>query len=148
MSPETTPVPSCRGSRRPGGFTLIEVLLVTVILGLLATIVSPYFQRARERAYVAQLQSDVRQLMDGVDTYVTLHDGQWPGSLEELQEGSTWVRTREVEYCTFTPVAGSSHRDPYIIAIAGHPATTKKVFIAYPLWGSQIIEFDDGQRGC
>ena len=132
----------------PRGFTLVELLLVTVVLGILASIVSPYFMRAREQAYTAQIQADVRHLVEGVETYVAMHDGAFPTSLEELEGGSTYVHTNEVQYCLFVAVPRSPGREPYVLALAGHPATTMKVFILYPIWGGRMIEFDSRQRGC
>jgi len=141
--------PDRRGDSHRKGFTLIELLLVTVILGILAVIVSPYFTRARERAYTVQMKADLRHLMDGVETYVALNNGTFPSSLDELEAGSTYTRTREVQYCLFTAVPDPPPgRDPYVIALAGHAATTTKVFIVYPIWGSRMIDFDSGGRGC
>ena len=134
--------------RGKDGFSLIELLLVTVVLGVLATIVAPYFGTARERAVASQMKADIRHLKEGVETFIIMNGGRFPGSLEELEEGSTYNKTAEVEYCTFLPVPPSSWREGYVIAMAAHPATTIKMFIVYPLWGSQILEFDSGRRGC
>ena len=135
-------------NRGRGGFSLSELLLVTVGLGLLATIVAPYFGSARERALASQMKADIRHLKEGVETFTVLNGGRFPGSLEELEEGSTYNQTAEVEYCTFLAVPPSSLREGYVIAMAAHPATTLKMFIVYPLWGNQILEFDSGRRGC
>lgn len=134
--------------RNRGGFTLIELLLVTVILGLLASIVSPYFNAARERAVATQMKADMRNLMEGVETFILLNNGQSPTSLEELVDGSTYNQSPDVEYCMFVAVPRSAFREGYVIAMTGHQATTTKMFIVYPLWGSQILEFDNGSRGC
>jgi len=138
------------GTDRPGarGFTLIELLLVTVVLGILAMIVAPYFGRARERAYLAQMQADARHLMEGVETYLSLNDGSFPTSIADLEANSAFTHTTDVQYCLFTSVPRTGVRDPYVLAMAGHAGTTTKVFIAYPLWGSRIIDFDSGRRGC
>ncbi|MGW8265166.1 MAG: type II secretion system protein [Longimicrobiales bacterium] len=135
---------------RPGarGFTLIELLLVTVVVGILAMIVAPYFGRARERAYLAQMQAEARHLMEGVETYLSLNNGAFPTSIADLEANSSFTHTTDVQYCVFTSVPRTAVRDPYIIAMAGHAGTTTKVFIAYPLWGSRIIDFDSGRRGC
>lgn len=130
------------------GFTLIELMLVTVIVGVLASIVAPYFVQARERAYLAQMQADVRHLIEGVETFVSLNNGSFPTSIADLEALSTYTPTRDVEYCLFTAVPRAPGRDPYIIALAGHAATTTKVFIVYPTWGSRISDFDSGRRGC
>ena len=140
--------PGKREDPRPRGFTLVELLLVTVVLGILASIVSPYFMRARDRAYATQIQADVRHLVEGVENYVTMHEGAFPTSLEELEGGSTYVHTSEVQYCLFVAVPRTPGREPYLLAQAGHPATTTKVFILYPTWGGRMIDFDSGNRGC
>jgi prepilin-type N-terminal cleavage/methylation domain-containing protein len=43
------------------GFTLMELLIVVVIIGILAAIAIPKFGQSRERAYVAAMQSDIGQ---------------------------------------------------------------------------------------
>ncbi len=121
---------------------------MTVILGLLASITAPYFGAARERAIATQMRADIRNLMEGVETYQLLNGGRFPSNLEELKEGSTYTQTSEVEYCWFIAVPPSSFREGYVIAMAGHQGTSKKLFVVYPLWGSQISEFDTGSPGC
>ncbi len=50
-----------RGARL--GFTLVEIIVVVVIIGLLATIVIPKFSSSRERALVTAMKSDLRNLL-------------------------------------------------------------------------------------
>lgn len=133
---------------RRGGFTLIELLLVTVILGLLAGIVAPYFSAARERAIAAQMRAELRNLKDGIETYIIMNDGLFPASLEALEDGSTYNPTTEIEYCVFQAVPPSAARDGYVIALVAHPGTTQKMFVVYPLWGDRVLDYDSGARGC
>lgn len=131
-----------------GGFTLVELLLVTVILGLLASIVAPYFNAARERAIASQMRAELRNLKEGIETYVIMNDGLFPPSLEALENGSTYNPSTEIEYCVFEAVPPTAERGGYVIALAAHPETTLRMFVLYPLWGQEILEYDSGTRGC
>lgn len=51
------------------GFTLIELLTVILIIGILAVIALPKFVRTREKAYVAVMESDLRNLATAQETY-------------------------------------------------------------------------------
>lgn len=121
---------------------------MTVVLGIVANIVAPYFQRAREEALLAQVQEEVRQMLEGVESYASLNEGAWPTSIEEVEAGGSYVPGEGVEYCIFASVPRAPGRDPYVIALAAHRGTSWKVFVAYPIWGDRMIEYDSGGRGC
>lgn len=58
---------------RRSGFTLIELLIVVVIIGILASIAIPKFSAIRERAYMAALRADLRNLANVQDVYYNEH---------------------------------------------------------------------------
>jgi len=53
------------------GFTLIELLIVVVILGILVAIVVPKFANGKERAMVAAMRTDLRNLVSAEEAFFT-----------------------------------------------------------------------------
>lgn len=51
------------------GFTLIELMVVVVIVGLLAVIAGPQFANARQRTYVAVMKADLRNFVSAEESY-------------------------------------------------------------------------------
>ena len=54
---------------KPRGFTLIELLIVVVIIGLLAAIAIPKLANTKQKAYVAQMKSDLKNLATAEEGY-------------------------------------------------------------------------------
>jgi len=51
------------------GFTLIELLIVVVIIGILAAIAVPKFVSTKQKAYLASMKSDLRNLVTIEEAY-------------------------------------------------------------------------------
>ena len=52
------------------GFTLIELLIVVVIVGILASIAIPKFANTKEKAYLASMKADLRNLATAQEAFL------------------------------------------------------------------------------
>jgi general secretion pathway protein G len=62
------------------GFTLVEILIVVVILGILAAIVIPQFTEASTEAKNSSLVSDLQTARSQIELYKIQHTDDLPGS--------------------------------------------------------------------
>lgn len=79
--------------RNTGGFTLIELILVTVIIGILAAmVVTTYGGRVHE-TQVRAAKGDIASYSNAIDLYALDHNDTYPKSLNDLVTGDrTYVR--------------------------------------------------------
>ena len=59
-------------------FTLVEILIVVIILGILAAIVIPQFTKASDEAREAALASDLQTLRNQLELYKVQHLERYP----------------------------------------------------------------------
>ena len=91
------------------GFTLIELLIVVVIIGILAAIAIPKFAATKEKAYLASMKSDLKNLATAQEAYFADNFVYLPaavasnvGGVATSFPGGCTVGTD----CLFTPSAG------------------------------------------
>jgi len=63
------------------GFTLVEILIVVVILGILAAIVIPQFTGASTEAKESSLVSDLQTIRSQIELYKIQHNDILPGEI-------------------------------------------------------------------
>ena len=94
------------------GFTLVEILIVVVILGILAAIVIPQFTSASEEAKSSNLVTQLQTIRSQLELYQVQHNGDYP-LLATLQNGDPddWTGLT-----TQTDVLGAAGTDfgPYL----------------------------------
>ena len=70
------------------GFTLVEILIVVVILGILAAIVIPQFTEASTEAKTSSLVTDLQSMRSQILLYKIQHNDNLPGVLNGTHTGA------------------------------------------------------------
>lgn len=74
--------------RGNAGFTLVELILVTVIIGILAGMVVLNFAGRTEEARIRAAKGDIATYTTAIDLYALDHNDKFPNTLQDLMSGS------------------------------------------------------------
>lgn len=70
-------------SRSESGYTVIELLIVAVIIGILATLAISAFSNQRQRATLTQVKAEMKNIATALETYQAEH-AVYPPNLNSL----------------------------------------------------------------
>ena len=98
------------------GFTLVEILIVVIILGILAAIVIPQFTEASNDARDSALQSDLQTLRSQLELFKVQHLEKYPWDITAAitsDELKTILTSRTNQAGTVMPTGGATADYPY-----------------------------------
>ena len=119
--------------KSPGGFTLIEILIVVLILGIVSSIVIPQFSNATHESREATLRDCLRYLRTEITIFKAQHHDVSPGYPNGDPSGSadasTFLQQMTMcsdEYCNLsaTPTATFKY-GPYLSGMPNNPLSTQ-----------------------
>lgn len=100
------------------GFTLVEILVVVVILGILAAIVVPQFTSASNESRENALKMDLHRIRQQLQIYHQQHNSTWP-TLINFEDQMTLASNSEG---VTQPVGTDGYRfGPYIRDVPKNP---------------------------
>jgi type II secretion system protein G len=158
-------------ARRRSGFTLIEILVVVVIIGLLAAISANNFSAAQDKARISALRSNLKNISVALEQYSADQNGSYPATGNEvvgapnglLQNGylgsnkwprapwGAYIQTNHVDptapminaaaLAAGTPLPAVNIGKPPAVSLIGKLAPSATTF-APDVYGTVIYEFD------
>lgn len=127
------------------GFTLIEILIVVIILGILAAIVIPQFTNASEEARRSSLASQLQTLRSQVELYKLQHLDDWPTN-DGTQDAAKWTWGSLTGLTTVTVNGESKTYGPYLQNLPLNPLTNSTSVVAdNPTDTAGYVLTDDGR---
>jgi len=125
-------------------FTLVEILIVVVILGILAAIVIPQFTSASEEAQISSAESQLQTVRNQIELYRVRNNGQAPALddlfvEEETEPSGGWSGIVNPDYLRVAPV---NPRTGTPTIVAGTAAPTAAVVAGNDGW---VYDEDTGR---
>jgi general secretion pathway protein G len=137
--------------RAKSGFTLVEILIVVVILGILAAIVIPQFTEASTEAKTSSLVTDLQSVRSQILLYKIQHNDNLPGVANGTHLGTADFVASMTGYTTIFGVATTqtdpNGYGPYLMKIPTNQFVDSDVVTCNPVGGVTPGTSTDGSQG-
>jgi type II secretion system protein G len=78
---------------KQSGFTLLELLVVVVIIGIIAAVAIPNFAGAQDKAKNSGVQANCHSLQLAIEAYRVDHGDSYPANLSQVSTDTNYVRS-------------------------------------------------------
>jgi prepilin-type N-terminal cleavage/methylation domain-containing protein len=95
-------------TKRRGGFTLVEIMIVVAVIALLAAIAVPGFLRARKRSQAAKILNDLRMIDSAIDQYA-IETGKKSGDPLNTADWTNYVKKDSMLYGSGQDIFGNDY---------------------------------------
>jgi len=119
------------------GFTLVEILIVVIILGILAAIVIPQFSNASTDAKKNSLTSQLQTMRSQIELYKLQHNDKLPSKLAAdgphggVGQEADWDQlTGQTDVSGTAGTAGAQKYGPYLQQIPTNPLNGETTIVA------------------
>ena len=82
------------------GFTLIEILIVVVIIGILATVAIPTYFKYVQKGYASDAKIQIKNIYMSADMYKQ-ENGSYPTALDDMEDGYLDLKPSVLEKWAF-----------------------------------------------
>jgi prepilin-type N-terminal cleavage/methylation domain-containing protein len=109
------------------GFTLIELLIVVVIIGILAAIAIPKFAATKDKAKLASVRTDLRNIMTAQEAYYidwTTYTASLSSTVFQPSQGNTVAVSGTASSFTATATNASISVNPKTCTVTVGSGTT------------------------